>query len=328
MKAVNLTSAQFAQFRELADREMAAPGRPTRIWEDFPLILAQDNLVWVLGIVLEDQVVAGLACLVRQFRTSCGTVPVAGIGHVVTRPEHRGKGCSRLLQEAMLDRLRGVNVPLAVLWTDQPDIFRGRGFVPAGWEFHADLANLSATAPCPTGFSVRAFRPEDSELMAGLYDRHPYRTLRHPGDSRRLYTIPGTRGLVATGEDDTVVAGVFCGKGSDFPDFAAEWAGPHGLLIPLLDEVRKRGWARHVLLPAGCEKLAEALAQRGAAVTALHSGYWSVLQPEQLSRYLQGAGVGSPGDITDPVSLLGTVDSEGVVMPGPLTVAVWGFDSV
>jgi len=140
--------------------------------------------------------------------------------------------------------------------------------------------------------------------------------------------MPGTRGLVATGENGQVVATAFCGKGADFRNYVLEWGGPAGLVIPLLAEARRREWARHLLAPAGGELLAGKLSGLGATVIARETGHWLVVQPEQISRYLQGAGMGAPGNPADPTAILGTVGSDGVVVPGVLTAAVWGFDSV
>ena len=58
------------------------------------------------------------------------------------------------------------------------------------------------------------------------------------------------------------------------------------------------------------------------------AGFWVVLQPEQLALYLQKSGKRVPRNPDDPTEILGTVDRDGVVVPGVLNVAVWGFDSV
>lgn len=327
MKIVTFNDAQFRTYLDLVDREIRVPGSSTHAWEDFPLLLQRGRGAMALGILEGDLVVAGLSCLVRQYQTSCGAVPVAGIGGVVTRPEFRARGLSGTLQTALIEKLRDADVPLAVLWTDQPEIYRGRGFAPAGWEFHVDLGQLPNTA-IADGFRTREFSAEDVPLTASLYDRHPLRTVRLPGDAEQLYTMPGTRGLVVTGQDEQVLAAVFCGKGSDFRDYVLEWNGPLGLVIPLLAEVRRRDWARWLLVPPGGETLAGKLNETGAEVRAQNAGHWLVIQPDMLSRYLQGAGLGSPRDPADPQAILGTVGPDGVVVPGALAVAVWGFDSV
>jgi GNAT superfamily N-acetyltransferase len=327
MEPVRLNDDQFAQYLALANHEIGPLDASASLQEDFPLILGEQNRDWVEGLVVDDQVVAGLACLIRQFKTSCGTIPVAGIGHVVTRPGFRGRGFSRLLQDSLLARLRGANVPLAVLWTETPEVFAGRGFTAAGYEFHVGLEGMTDVT-CPPGFTIRPYTSGDCETVERLYRRHPYRTLRHPGDSNQLYGMAGTRGLVAAGEGDIPAAAVFCGKGADFPDFATEWSGPVGLVLPLISAARNRGWLRFVLVPAGQEKMAETLVATGCQAGVVPSGHWAVLQPDQLSNYLQGAGHGAPAEVEDPRAVLGFVDDGGVVVPGALTVAVWGFDSV
>jgi GNAT superfamily N-acetyltransferase len=327
MEIVNFNHDQFGEYLDLVDAEIRTPDAFTHAWEDFPLLLDQGNRDMVFGILEVERVAAGLSCLVRQFQTSCGMVPVAGIGGVVTRPEFRGRGLSKALQIDLVKRLAAANVPLAVLWSDRPEYYTGRGFAPAGWEFHVDMAGL-AHVDFPAGFSCREFLAEDVPAAAALYDRHPYRAIRHPGDAARLYTMPGTKGLVAQGEKGQVVATVFCGKGADFRNYVLEWGGPAGLVIPLLAEARRREWARHLLAPAGGELLAGKLSGLGATVIARETGHWLVVQPEQISRYLQGAGMGAPGNPADPTAILGTVGPDGVVVPGVLTAAVWGFDSV
>jgi len=328
MEITTLSDAQYQGYLALLDRHYDAEGASSRFRDDFPLLLDPANRNWMLGIVRDGQVAAGLSCLIRQYRTNCGILPVAGIGGVVTRDEFRGQGMSRQLMEALVARLAEVNVPLAVLWTNRPEIYRGRGFLPAGWEFHAELDENGEGAVVPPGFECRSYQASDEPRVSSLFSRHPYRALRHPGDAARLYGMPGTRGLVAVGENDMVSAAVFCGKGSDFKDYVTEWNGPRGLVLPLLHEARDRGWARRVLVPAGEEGLAAALAAEGAVVTSRFSGCWSVIQPESLSRYLQGKGMTAPRDCSVQAEVLGTVDKDGVVVPGTLSLAVWGFDSV
>jgi len=323
-----LNQAQFNDYLALVDQEIRPAGANTYSWEDFPLILGQDNRAGVFGILENNKVVAGAACLVRQFQTSCGAVPVAGIGCVVTSPEHRGRGFSRDLQSAMITSLAAANVPLAVLWTDQPETYSGRGFRPAGWEFHVDMKDVVPANGFPSGFTCRPFLAEDTAAVSSLYRRHSFRTIRNPGDSTLLYGMPGTKGLVAVGQGDQVVAAVFCGKGADFVGYVCEWSGSHGLVNPLLDQVHGQDLARYVLVPPGGQALAESLARRGAVVTARTTGLWVVAQPDQLARYLQSAGHGSAADPTDPASILGTVGPDGVVVPGAMDLAVWGFDSV
>ncbi len=329
MQIASITPARHAEFLSLVNAEIRPDRAKTNARDDFPLILDPDNAAWTLiATTPEGEMVGGLACLIREFTTSCGKIPVAGVGSVVTKPEFRGQGLSSALQTALLTKLKGKNVPLAVLWTDQPEIYAGRGFVPAGWELHIDLTEAELATDFPPGFDVREFAAHDTAAVQGLYELHQLRTIRLPGDAEKLYNMPGTRGLVATGEDDTVLAAVFCGKGADFPEYVPEWSGPVGLVIALLAEVRKRGWAHQVLVPPGGDQLVAQLMHRGATVFPNTAGFWAVLQPDSLNRYLQAAGIGAPPQTSDPVVLLGHIDEQGQPVNGPVTVGVWGFDSV
>ena len=144
MQIASITPDRHAEFLALVDAEIRPDRAKTHAWDDFPLILSPDNAVWTLVATAADgALTGGLACLIREMATSCGNVPVAGIGSVVTRPENRGQGLSTALQNALLERLRRKNIPLAVLWTDQPEIYAGRGFVQAGWELHIVKSHLS-----------------------------------------------------------------------------------------------------------------------------------------------------------------------------------------
>lgn len=324
MHIANPGPGQHAGFRSLVNAEIRPDHGDTSAWDDFPLILDPSNAAWTL-VALDDDgnVAAGLAALIREFTTNCGRITVAGLGSVVTRPDCRGQGLSRALQEEMVACLRRKNVPLAVLWTDQPEIYAGRGFTTAGWEHHV----LMDGAELPTGGAVRDYEPADAPAVGALYGAHPWRTVRLPGDDALLYGMPGTRGLVGTDPDGRVAAACFCGKGGDFPDYVTEWSGPVERVLPLLGTAVQRGWASRILVPSGGEPLVEALAARGAGWVAQPSGQWCVLDAPDLARRLTEAGLEPPqGD--DATSWLGHVGDDGTLHPGPLHLAVWGFDSV
>ena len=40
------------------------------------------------------------------------------------------------------------------------------------------------------------------------------------------------------------------------------------------------------------------------------------------------AGIGAPAESDNPAALLGHVDNEGIPVMGPVTISVWGLDSV
>ncbi len=317
------TSGEFAGFLDLVDAEIRPDRAKSHAWDDFPVILREENRDGCLVATDRDgALMGGIGSLTRTVTSNCGEIVVAGIGSVVTRAEFRGQGVSAALQNALLDQLRARGVTLAVLWTDQPEIYAGRGFVPAGWEFHLDFQHADLPGPGP-GFRIREFVAADVERVQSLYDRHPFRTLREPGDAAALYLMPGTSGLVL---EDTagVQAAVFCGKGADFPDYVAEWDGDPAAVTALLAAARDAGLARRILVPAGEEGFAETLVQAGGAWEIRPSGYWVVLDPEPLAA---ATGQAAPAD-ADARFWLGGVDEEAGAVPGLVKIGIWGLDSV
>jgi hypothetical protein len=317
---------EIGSFLDFLNAGMRPEPAPTRADEDFPLILSAANREWLWGVADGQGWAAGLAVLVRTFTSSAGEVRVAGIGSVVTRLDRRGEGLSSLLQTSVLGRLAGLGVPLAVLWSDQPEIYAGRGFRAAGWEHHLDLGSAFLDDLNAGSATVRPYRASDAPFISLLYDRHPLRTLREPGDAARLYGMPGTRGLVLAAGND-ILAYVFCGKGEDFPDYVTEWGGSARRVLSLLAVARERGLARRVLVPAGREDLLQEAVPRGAGLELWPSGLWAVLRPDLLRGSGLAGGVAS-GTGDDPRAWLGRPGPDGRPLRGRLDLAVWGFDSV
>jgi GNAT superfamily N-acetyltransferase len=316
--------AEHAEFLAFCNAGMRPTGAATRVEDDFPVIFSRKNLEGLYGIRDERGWVAGLAVLTRTFRTSKGDLDVAGIGSVVTRDDRRGQGLSGRLQTVVLGRLAGLGVPLAVLWTDQPEIYAGRGFMAAGWEHHLDLSGAALSDLLHEHAEVRPVESCDIPTIAMLYDRHPLRTRRHPGDEFKLYSMPGTRGIVLVRGRD-ILAYVFCGKGEDFPAYVTEWGGDALHALAVMAEARRLGLAYRVLVPAGCDDLLSAAYARGAVGQILPSGMWKVLRPELMPGL--GECNGFIG-MDDPRVWLGHPGSNGRPEPGKLEIAVWGFDSV
>jgi GNAT superfamily N-acetyltransferase len=326
-----LEAGEHARFVAFLEAGMRPEGGRTRVDEDFPVALGPGNLHGLYGLWEGDDLVAGLAVLVRNLATSVGTLPVAGVGSVVTRQDRRGEGLSGRLQAAVLAELTRQGVPLAVLWTDRPDLYARRGFRAAGWEHHAEIGDADLHGFRPPGATCRPYTTRDLAAVVSQYDRHPWRTVRPAADHRALYGMPGTRGLVLEDARGRLLAYAFAGKGEDFPGYVAEWGGAPGDVAAVLEEAVRRGWARRVLLPQGSEDLVTLLDARGAGRLAVASGMWAVLDASPLRR---GLGAQDPGALplpereNDPRSWLGDVDDDGEIRPGPVRVAIWGLDSV
>jgi len=315
---------EHPQFIAFLEAGMRPETTPTRAQDDFPIILGTGNLDGLWGLRDDQGWAAGLSVLVRPFTTSAGTVAVAGIGSVVTRADRRGEGLSSLLQSTVLEELRAREVPLAVLWSDQPEVYAGRGFAPAGWEYHVDLAAADLVGLVPPGVEVRPYHLDDTAAVAAIYQQHPLRTLREPADQARLCSMPGTRGLVAE-SDGRIVAYAFCGKGEDFPDYVAEWGGPTRLVVATLLAARDARLASRVLIPAGSEDLLTSLMAAGAGAAVVPCGLWAVLRPDVLAALVGQSPAGDPRSAAAWLGAPGPVDE---LTPGLIQIAVWGFDSV
>jgi len=329
MSIVTVTAADRAEFLNLVDAEIRPDRAKTNAWDDFPVILGASNSQWQLIFKAEDGTIAGcIACLIRDIQTSCGVVPVAGVGSVVTHPQFRGQGISSALQNEMLTRLRGKNIPLGVLWTDQPEIYSGRGFAPAGWEIHASVSELTISEPLDPSFQIRPFAINDVSAVQTLFDSHLLRTLRQPGDSQAYYSMAGTTGFVVVDSGGEIKAAAFCGKGGDFPQYITEYSGELELLPTLFQFLYDQGLANQVLLPPGTEELVNILVDLGSSWMATPSGQWAVLDPDRLTEIVSNSGLEVPSNKMDPQAWLGSIDPAGLPLVGPITTAIWGFDSV
>ncbi len=87
--------------------------------------------------------------------------------------------------------------------------------------------------------------------------------------------------------------------------------------------------ADQVLIPAGCELLVNLLVDAGAGWMALNSGQWVVIDSASLLKIYLASGENEPPEnMEEPAQWLGMVGQDGQPYPGPVTLAVWGFDSV
>ena len=315
---------EYEGFIAFINAGMRPDPAPTRAEDDFPVILGRDNVEGLWGARDAQGWVVGLAVLTRPVISTLGPIDVAGIGSVVTRNDRRGEGLNGRLQRAVLDDLARCGVLLAVLWTDRPEIYAGRGFSAAGWEYHLDLTGAVLSGRLPTAGRIRPYTHADLAAVSDLYENHPLRTVRRPGDAARLYRMPGTRGLVLD-RGGEVAAYAFCGKGEDFPDYVAEWGGEVDAALTILAAARDAGLASRALVPAGREDLVEAAVGSGAGLALLPSGLWAVLRPDLIP---SGGTVADSATMRDPRYWLGHIGADGVAEPGRLQLGIWGMDSV
>ena len=230
-------------------------GRPagSSLRQDFPTSLAVDNHRHQFVGRVGGQWACAASALIRRWRTSAGPVEVAAVGCFATDPRWRGQGLSARLQDFVLERLRREGVDWAVLWTDRPEYYRGRGFASAGQEWHALLRGFEAP-PWPPGVTWRIGGPEDAAAVHALYLQHALRSERTLGDTA-AHLRPGTTRLFVAEDASGVCAYACVGKGADFGGFVLEYGGPVELVHSLWAVAAADG-AQQVLVPEGAASFA------------------------------------------------------------------------
>jgi len=261
---------------------------------DFPTALGRSNLQHLFVGTIDDTLVTAAAALVRTWQTSVGPLRTACLGSFFTPAAFRGRGYSAALQQWALERLADEGVDWAVLWTQQPELYRGRGFRTLGRELHGRLEDIDLGS-VPGGYAVREARKDDVPALLALYRRHRWRAERDASDFA-LHLDPRTSRILVLENGTGVEAYAAVGKGKDFVDYVHEYAGEPALVHALWGAARERG-ARFVLVPDGAEAY---LSGRGEAVPRR-------MQPAAMGRAIL------------PDNLPRDLDT--------ISWAAWGFDS-
>lgn len=217
---------------------------------DFPTALGRSNLDHIFVGSIEDTLVTAAAALVRTWQTSVGPLRTACLGSFFTPVSFRGRGYSAALQQWTLERLRGEGVDWAMLWTQQPELYHGRGFRTLGREVHGRLEDIDLGST-PSGYSVREARRSDIPSLQALYRGHRWRSEREATDFA-LHLDPRTSQVLVLENGRGVEAYAAVGKGRDFRGYVHEYGGKPELVHCLWAEARQRG-ARFVLIPEGAE---------------------------------------------------------------------------
>ena len=228
-------------------------GRPAgaSLRRDFPVALGAANASHQFLGTIDGNPVCAATAVVRTWLTSEGPVRAACVGCFSTDPAQRGRGLSGRLQEWILERLREEGVQWAALWTDRPELYRRRGFAPAGRERHLDLSSVRWPA-LGRGIRVRRAEGRDAARMLELHLGRTWRVERSLEDMAAHLDPATSEVWVAEGRGD-VEAWIGLGKGRDFAGYVADFAGDGDLLAALLGFARLRG-ARFVLVPEGDEE--------------------------------------------------------------------------
>ena len=227
-------------------------GRPAgrSLRREFPVALHPNNHAHHYVGRIGGELVCAATAQVRDWITSAGSVRAACVGCFSTDPARRGQGLSSRLQQEMLETLTREGVQWAALWSDQPDLYAGRGFVPCGRERHGVLDSVQWPS-LPVGVKVRGASVADAPILLALHRQHRWRVERTL-DDLRAHLDPAVSQVLVAESAEAVEAYVAVGKGKDFPGYVADFAGRPDLVHALWGVAHRHG-ARAVLLPAGTD---------------------------------------------------------------------------
>lgn len=266
------------------------------IAREFPLVFAPGAPGRVLHLEEDGRPVSACAVLPRELVFPGGRLRCGLIGSVTTAPQARGRGLATRLLALAERELAGEGAAFALLWADDPNFYRRRGYREIGAE--ADLVIDPAGAdrlPRPSG--VRPLRQSDVEAVHALYAAHESRVLRSVDETARLLEVPGAAALVRE-RQGVVRAYAIAGRGADLAGVAHEWGGETEDVLACLSahlELRRSlapGTPLVVLAPHPDDPLARELVRRGAHLSIGILGMGKALRADPLRAALSARATG------------------------------------
>jgi GNAT superfamily N-acetyltransferase len=261
---------------------------------EYPLVFAPDapgSLV-TLG---EDGIVhSACATLVRDLVIGGERLRVGLIGSVATDPARRGHGLATRVLETAERELARDGAVLGLLWADDADFYRRRGWREFGSEL--DFAfDAKSIERLPQRGTIRRSAPDDEGALHRLYSRHRARVERTEAETRALVRTPAMETLVMHEERD-VRAYACLGRGADFAGTIHEWGGsPEDVLALVRAHFERLRGARDevfVLAPADAQEFAafarDAGARSGVGVLALAKVLDPIAAAERLTDWTRG----------------------------------------
>ncbi|MEO0650412.1 MAG: GNAT family N-acetyltransferase, partial [Planctomycetota bacterium] len=188
-----------------------------------------------------ERVLSACAILVRDAQLASGARLRLGlIGWVATDPAARRRGLASQVLTAAEAELAAAGCELALLWADDPEFYRRRGYLDLGTE--RDLAlDASSLRRLPAwegpGRATRALDPQaDAGATLGLYRGQPAHVRRTLTEHAALLGANRMRGRVAT-QDGAAVAYALEGRGGDLQGVVHEWSGDPEAVLGLQREL-------------------------------------------------------------------------------------------
>ena len=140
-------------------------------------------------------------------RVGRAILPVDGIQDVWTEESYRRRGYARQLLEATVQRMRGGDAALSLLYGIS-DFYPKFGYATLGFDFSISLRGLDRSYPLPDGWQIRAFAPDDLPAIRQIYDRataYAVGPVVRPSDTwvwKHLATLPDRKRPALAGKGD------------------------------------------------------------------------------------------------------------------------------
>lgn len=335
--------------------------RPVPLNDEFALLLSPQNLGRSFVLVEGKKVLAHIAYRLFEFQMDHFKQPLncAGIGLVVTDPDHQKQGLGAELLAYVEKMAAAEGALLTTLWTGQHEFFVKQGYMLAGTELQWELKPAALD-------KVTSARSYQVQKLTNFRETIPLHTKQKIGPLRRemeafekLFRLPNTFAIGAY-ENKRLAAYAFVGKARDLRGVVHELIGDEDAVTALFAQLRPL--AQSLSLPVS-STLRPALERLiGPPQKAAHA-YIKVADPRRLVEWLsQGSFFGSELSIStgkttfkiekggrvifespDPAHLLqlffgpwraSEMSDLPVELAGPLDklpvipLYFWGFDSV
>ena len=258
---------------------------------EYPLVFREGSPGRLHSVEEGGEARSACAVLVRDALAGGRRMRLGLIGSVSTDPAWRRRGLASRVLDAAESDLAADGCLLALLWADDPDFYRGRGYHPLGAEVDFVLEPQAREAlPQATGV-VRAAGRDDFAAIHRLYAHHRERSERSPEETAELLAGPGIELLVLQRERD-IAAYTCLGRGADFARTIHEWAGAPEDVLALCREhlgragARGEGTTHYLMTPPSARELQSRLRQIGCWDATGILGMGKLLDPEAAAALL------------------------------------------
>jgi GNAT superfamily N-acetyltransferase len=331
--------AEWPQILEFLNQRTGS-NHPWSVDQEYPLALNPKN-IHNIRIVADNREFVSHA-LMRPILVKTPFLPlkVAAIGSVYTNENFRKKGFSSAIIDSLVESAIQQECDIAILWTDQYDFYRRKGFELSGFEFAYQFPVVDFQLP--SNLRVNVGVRIDPESILRVYNKHTVGAIRQSSDIARHLQIPQSNVYTLWSSDNQLQAYAVEGKGADLQNYIHEWGGDIHHLSMLLKWIPAHRQAPIiVIVPGHSQRFHEEFEK--FQINCGFLGMIKVLNPENILLKLQRGGFGaikyssenktvSFGEYTWNINeskdwgpiLFGSPEFSGLNIP----FWIWGWDSV